>query len=758
MNVSRAEMSKLPYTMVGRRGTLHGHRAQPLTRESVHRHFKEVRQLGKGAYGTTSLLVDKLDNSIVRKRIDVTSLTEMERKLCMNEIKLIANINHPFIVKYLGSYLEGNVLYILTQFCKGGDLYRYIAQKRKAQEPIREERIVRWLAQLLSALKYLHKRHILHRDLKSLNVLIDSDKSLKLCDFGVSKALSTTADHTRTVIGTPYYFSPELISGHEYSWPSDIWALGCLTYELATFRTPFDGAKGMQQLVRHIKTAQIPDLPTTYSAELNSLFKSMMFYDSQYRLSASELLATPLMQAALRQMLREAECKSPTLTHKTMAGNLLQNKLLLPIAADSEAVSGRQLPCGISRRSGYQGVDSDYKLIINYVYVDITRVKPLCEGLMKSAFSIEILYLDVPLSASIEARARGSTVTPEELSFRGESSPDEIILHCVRLANGPLGVDVSGVDLQGELKASDFDYLTAYAVTGGYTNILYKVTNTKNGINLAVRIFGHKTDQFIDRSHERIIQRHLCLQGFAKNVYAHFNGGQIEEWLPGEAISNDDFHSYKYNHLIARQLYRLHTSRGSVNPEGEVKFESSSGRAHGSSTSCECMDNIDRLQPIINGHFDLIELRKYMERIQDVCDRVKSPVMLCHGDLSKGNIVITTTGSVIFLDYEYACFMERGFDIAAHFSEFAADDSDSTSMPSVSTQRDFIRFYLGDGATEEQVDVLYEEMKPFLLVPNMYWGLWALLQCVYSSIHADFVHYSTNRIKRFLDDMKTYSM
>ncbi|CDR94261.1 protein kinase domain containing protein, putative [Babesia bigemina] len=301
----------------------------PLTRDAVNRHFKEVRQLGKGAYGTTSLLMDTFDNSIVRKRIDVTSLSE-----------LIANINHPFIVKYLGSYLEGNVLYILTHYCKGGDLHRYIAQKRKHDEPIREERILKWIAQLLSALKYLHKRHILHRDLKSLNVLIDSDKSLKLCDFGVSKTLSATADHTKTVIGTPYYFSPELINGQEYSWPSDIWALGCLTYELATFKTPFDGVGGMQQLVRHIKSTPIPDLPSAYSLELNALFRSMMFQDMKFRLSASELLATDIMQRALRLMLREAELKSPTQIPDCTSSSLLKSKLLSTIPDDSEAVGG----------------------------------------------------------------------------------------------------------------------------------------------------------------------------------------------------------------------------------------------------------------------------------------------------------------------------------------------------------------------------------------------------------------------------------
>ncbi|KAK1443572.1 protein kinase-like protein [Babesia gibsoni] len=311
---------------------------QPLTKEILEHHFTEVKQLGKGSYGKTSLYTDECNRCIVKKRIDVSLLSEREITLCMNEIKIIANVNHPFIVKYLGSYLDESELCILTNYCKGGDLHHYIAQKRKRQETIREERILIWLAQLLSALKYLHKRHTLHRDLKSLNVLIDSDKTLKLCDFGVSKALNSTSDKAKTIIGTPYYFSPELITGNEYNWPSDIWALGCLTYELTALKTPFDGSKGMMELVRNIKSNPVPDLPGNYSAELNSLYKSMMFHDIRLRLSASELLATDIMQKMLRLMLYNSHLKSFTATTKmlavtggneslesTMAGNLDKN-------------------------------------------------------------------------------------------------------------------------------------------------------------------------------------------------------------------------------------------------------------------------------------------------------------------------------------------------------------------------------------------------------------------------------------------------
>ncbi|GBE60583.1 choline ethanolamine [Babesia ovata] len=356
-------------------------------------------------------------------------------------------------------------------------------------------------------------------------------------------------------------------------------------------------------------------------------------------------------------------------------------------------------------------------------------------------------------------------VSLEQVCQPYPTTNDDIVVHCVRLANVQLGIDVSGLDLKGELKASDFDYLVVDAITGGFTNILYKVTNTRNGNHVAVRIFGHKTDEFIDRSRERIIQNHLCLQGFAKHVYAHFEGGQIEEWLPGEAVSDADFHSYKYSHLIARQLHRLHTLPGQrelylqlhphVSADGEVKFESALWPSVWKFYDL-CMANIGQLEPIISGKFSLTELKEHIKRMQTYCDSARSPVVLCHGDLSKGNIVIESE-NVIFLDYEYSCFMERGFDIANHFSEFAAYDSDSKMMPSEDVQRDFIRFYLGEASADEQIDALFKEIQPFLIIPNMYWGLWALLQCVYSSIHTDFAHYSINRIERFLTDLEAAS-
>uniref|UniRef100_A0A3B0MJJ5 non-specific serine/threonine protein kinase n=1 Tax=Theileria annulata TaxID=5874 RepID=A0A3B0MJJ5_THEAN len=200
----------------------------------------------------------------------------------------------------------------------GGDLHKYIGYRRKMNKPIREERILIWLVQLLSALKFLHKRYTLHRDLKTLNILIDSNKNLKICDFGVSKSLNRTCDNASTLIGTPYYFSPELVNGLNYGFPSDIWALGCILYELCTFRTPFHDAKGIVELTRLINERKVPDLPPRYSRELNALYRSMMFHDLRYRLTAVELLSTDLLQKVVKNMIRDVKMKNRNTNEDTI--------------------------------------------------------------------------------------------------------------------------------------------------------------------------------------------------------------------------------------------------------------------------------------------------------------------------------------------------------------------------------------------------------------------------------------------------------
>jgi NIMA (never in mitosis gene a)-related kinase len=100
---------------------------------------------------------------------------------------------------------------------------------------------MKWFCQLCLAVKHLHSKKVIHRDIKAQNVMLTHDDDVKLGDFGISKILENTGDFAHTSLGTPYYLSPEICSGQKYNFKTDIWMLGCVLYELCTLQKPFEG-------------------------------------------------------------------------------------------------------------------------------------------------------------------------------------------------------------------------------------------------------------------------------------------------------------------------------------------------------------------------------------------------------------------------------------------------------------------------------------------------------------------------------------
>lgn len=121
--------------------------------------------------------------------------------------------------------------------CEGGEIYTKI--KEAKSKHFSEDQVLDWFVQMCLALYYLHERKILHRDLKTQNIFLKNGK-IRLGDFGIAKVLDSTRDFANTVIGTPYYMSPELFKSKPYGYKSDIWALGCVLYEMTMLRHAFD--------------------------------------------------------------------------------------------------------------------------------------------------------------------------------------------------------------------------------------------------------------------------------------------------------------------------------------------------------------------------------------------------------------------------------------------------------------------------------------------------------------------------------------
>ena len=124
----------------------------------------------------------------------------------MNEAKILKDLDSPYIVKFYDSFTDKTVLNIIMEYCSGGDIASFI--KGQMGKPVKEETIWRFSIQIMIGLKDLHQKKFLHRDIKALNVFLNADKQIRIGDLGVAKAMKT--DFANTIVGTPYYISPEM--------------------------------------------------------------------------------------------------------------------------------------------------------------------------------------------------------------------------------------------------------------------------------------------------------------------------------------------------------------------------------------------------------------------------------------------------------------------------------------------------------------------------------------------------------------------
>jgi serine/threonine protein kinase len=150
--------------------------------------------------------------------------------------------------RYIDHFMYKGQLCIVTDYCERGDLQALL--KGRAA-PLPEPDVLRYLAQAALALQHVHSRAVLHRDLKTQNIFLTRDGAVKLGDFGIARPLDSTHELASTVIGTPYYMSPELMQSRPYDYKSDIWSLGCVVFEMMTLRHAFD-ATDMSTLVMKI--------------------------------------------------------------------------------------------------------------------------------------------------------------------------------------------------------------------------------------------------------------------------------------------------------------------------------------------------------------------------------------------------------------------------------------------------------------------------------------------------------------------------
>eukprot|EP00931_Biecheleriopsis_adriatica_P053671 TRINITY_DN31477_c0_g1_i1.p1 TRINITY_DN31477_c0_g1~~TRINITY_DN31477_c0_g1_i1.p1 ORF type:complete len:1272 (-),score=235.41 TRINITY_DN31477_c0_g1_i1:38-3853(-) len=269
------------------------------------------RQLGRGQYGTAYLVSwdeqkcgeerkgkYQQGEQAVAKVVGLEFLPEKEHNLAFQEVELMRNLRHPHIVALRDHFLtEASLeLCIVMEFCDSGDLRGEVKVRTQAKPVslIPESQIMTWFVQMTLALNHMHQRHILHRDLKSSNIFLTANASngydVRIGDFGISRVLEGTVDVAATVVGTPYYMSPEVCKAEPYGYKSDIWALGCVLYEMCMLKHAFE-SQSLLGLVYKIVSETYEPIPPQYSADLRTLIDDILEKSSSKRPSGLELLA-----------------------------------------------------------------------------------------------------------------------------------------------------------------------------------------------------------------------------------------------------------------------------------------------------------------------------------------------------------------------------------------------------------------------------------------------------------------------------------
>jgi NIMA (never in mitosis gene a)-related kinase len=255
--------------------------------------FTIEKKIGRGQFSEVYKAMDeKHGHHVALKKIGIFEMMDAKARLdCIKEINLLQQLDHPNIIKHLGSFIDGNDLYIVLELAGGGDLSKLISYFAKEGKLIPERTIWKYFSQISDALSHMHEKRVMHRDIKPANIFVTDKGVPKLGDLGLGRFFSNFTKDAHSLVGTPYYMSPERVKECGYDFKSDIWSMGCILYELEALQSPFFGEKmNLYSLVKKIESCSYPPLPSDkYSDTLRHMIQSCLNLDPSQRPSAAEI-------------------------------------------------------------------------------------------------------------------------------------------------------------------------------------------------------------------------------------------------------------------------------------------------------------------------------------------------------------------------------------------------------------------------------------------------------------------------------------
>ncbi|CAD8113072.1 unnamed protein product [Paramecium primaurelia] len=271
--------------------------------------FNILEKLGEGSFSSVYKVQRKSDSQYyAMKKVNISQQSLKERENALNEIRILASLDSPYIVEFKDAFIDqdGRILFVIMEYASGGDLNQILKQG-KLEGGIKENEIWNILTQITLGVKILHDNDILHRDLKSANVFVSKipqGNIYKIGDLNISKV--THGANAKTQTGTPYYAAPEVWKGEQYSWPCDIWSIGCIIYELTTFQPPFRAAD-LQSLNKKIQAGLYDPIPSKYSQDLQDILRILLQVNPKNRPNCDQILINPKVIKNSGSLLVEVE-------------------------------------------------------------------------------------------------------------------------------------------------------------------------------------------------------------------------------------------------------------------------------------------------------------------------------------------------------------------------------------------------------------------------------------------------------------------
>ncbi|XP_068224750.1 serine/threonine-protein kinase Nek3-like [Palaemon carinicauda] len=287
--------------------------------------FKKVSRIGRGTFGEAWLVTSTCSGRrYVIKEVRVDEMSEEELEKTRTEATILARCKHSSIIRYKEYFMltDPATMCLVMEYADGGDLAEKVKAAKRKGGTIEESTILHWFIQVIFAVQYLHANNILHRDLKTQNIFLTKTNLVKVGDFGIARFLRDKQDLATTAIGTPYYLSPEICQRRPYNHKSDMWAVGCILYELCALRHPFD-AENFEDLVIKILRGAYRPLPGSFSSLIKDLISVMLRTNPERRPTADALLMLPALKPYVENYLQQYE-------------ELLVNKKKTPSTSDGK--------------------------------------------------------------------------------------------------------------------------------------------------------------------------------------------------------------------------------------------------------------------------------------------------------------------------------------------------------------------------------------------------------------------------------------